>query len=633
MPGILILLSLILAGIGLIPFRQFPRLSVLGSAISFLLSLFFVVSIQHAQPLSFTWLHTGEYSLNLSLDFQPLTLAMSSLVCLINLLVQVFSLKYMAEEKRMRIYFASLQLFTASMLGIVLSGNLLLSFLSWELVGFSSWLLIGFWYEKPAAGPAASKAFLLNRLADAGFLSGMLILFSRFHTLEIAELSQIIQLQDPQIILAGILLLLGTFGKSAQFPFQAWLPDAMVGPTPASAMIHAATMVAAGVFFAARISPLLGEQALLLAGIAGALTALPAAIAACAQTDIKKILAYSTLSQLGLMMMGIGSGAPQQALFHLFTHAFFKCGLFLAAAVILHHRHHLLPQASDVELQDTRQMKNLETDLPWLGILFGILSLALSGFPLSSGFLSKEALLEAMPLYLLLPALLSIFLTPIYSMGLFFRIFPFQKIRSAFRLPAGNVPFFLPLLLLAILSTGWVFSPLQPWNAHESWFFRLFPAGETKVSPYAWLLPVSLMLSFSGIFIAWWRRNQEIPDWPIARTHFGLDALWEYGAKPFLREIASWIPALDRNVLDALIHQLSFRVAGNPDKPTALSLSRVSADADRTVWDFSIHGIAGIFNTLGNFFRALQSGKTQSYLLISFLVLTLFLLLLLLTGL
>lgn len=617
MPGLLILLSIVLALLGFIPFRLYPRISVFGSLLSFAGSVYLLFNIPEAQFLRFEWFHTGEYALNLSLDFQPLTLGMTSLVCLINLLVQAFSLRYMAHERRIQAYFASLQLFTASMLGIVLSGSLLLSFLAWELVGFSSWLLIGFWYEKSTTGPAATKAFMLNRLADVGFLSGILILFNRYHTFELQELSQLIQLDDPAIALAGIFMLLGAFGKSAQFPFQAWLPDAMVGPTPASAMIHAATMVAAGVFFAARISPLLAEQALLLAAIAGMLTAIPAALAALAQTDIKKVLAYSTLSQLGLMMMGIGSGAPDQALFHLFTHAFFKCGLFLSAAVILHHRHHLFPEANDQDLQDIRLIQGLEKDLPLVGIVFALFSLSLSGFPLTSGFLSKESLLEAMPLYVLIPALITVFLTPLYSMGLFFRLFPLRKGWGSNWIPKGSWLFMIPLGILALLSTGLAFGPLKP------------NLSVACCTPEEWLLPVSLILSFSGMLTAWLLRNKSIPDWPILRYHFGLDAIWEQGAKPILREIASLAPKADRQILDALIHQLAFRVAGNPEKPQAISLSTTAAATDRYVWDAGVHGIAGFFRSLGNFFRTLQSGKTQSYLLISFLVLTLFLLLLL----
>lgn len=617
MPGLLILFTLVLALLGLIPFRHYPRLSVLLSLLNFVLSLYWIFTPPVTPTLSFLWFFTGEYSLNLSLDFQPITLGMTSLVCLINLLVQLFSLKYMAEEKRIQAYFASLQLFTASMLGIVLSGSLLLSFLSWELVGFSSWLLIGFWYEKPSTGPAATKAFMLNRIADVGFLSGILILFSRYHTFELRELIQVIQLDDPSIAFAGILMLIGTFGKSAQFPFQAWLPDAMVGPTPASAMIHAATMVAAGVFFAARISPLLGEQALLFVAIVGMLTAIPAALAALAQTDIKKILAYSTLSQLGLMMMGIGSGAANEALFHLFTHAFFKCGLFLCAAVILHHRHHLFPHANDTDLQDVRQIKGLEKDLPFVGIAFAIFTLSLSGIPLSSGFLSKESLLEAMPLYILIPALVTVFLTPLYSMGLFLRLFPLQCGWGRNWIPKGSLLFMIPLGVLALLSTGLAFGPLKPDLATGC------------CTPKEWLLPVSLVLSFSGVLAAWLLRNKNIPDWPILRYHFGLDAIWEQGAKPVLREIAQLVPKADRQILDSLIHQLAYRVAGNPDKPQAMALSASVAGADKYVLDAGVHGIVGFFRGIGNIFRTMQSGKTQSYLLISFLILLIFLLLLL----
>ena len=622
MPAIPIGICLLMAALGFLPIRRYGQLSL---SINFISIFFLAARYTLQQGKNFIWMEAGGTPMVLSWEFSELTLMMAALVCIVNLLVQGFSLAYMAHDPRKNAYFQALNLFTASMLGIVFSESLLLTFLCWELVGFSSWLLIGFWYHKPKPGPAATKAFLLNRVADAAFLSGILILFHRYHSFSYSELTLLAQTDDPLTAFAGVLLLIGAFGKSAQFPFQAWLPDAMAGPTPASAMIHAATMVAAGVFLAARVSPFLGSEALMIAGIAGSLTALAAALTALTQTDIKKILAFSTLSQLGLMMIGIGSGAPGAALFHLFTHAFFKCGLFLGAAMILHIRHEHHPHADDAELQDIRHMRGLVQANPILKWSMGAFCLALSGIPLFSGFLSKEALLESMPLYFLIPALATVLLTPAYTFGLYFRLLQGENASPKFKAPLA---FSLPLIVLALLSTAWVFSPILPWSAAHAWVFTFLPR-PAHVSN-AWLLPVSLFLTASGISYAWFTRNHAIPQWPALKDHFGFNALWEQGARPVLRTFAHLTAQADRVLLDGLLHTLAFRIAGNPERPDLITLNQAVAFTDKTLLDGSVHGIAGAFRQIGNLFRALQSGRLQSYLLLAFLCLILFLVILLL---
>lgn len=621
MPALPIALCLMLALLGFLPIRRYGTLSFVLNFIG----IFFLAARSPLQQRNFfIWLDAGTGPLHFSWEFSPLTLTMAALVCIIHILVQGFSLVYMAHDPRRNAYFQALNLFAASMLGIVFSESLLLTFICWELVGFSSWLLIGFWYHKPKPGPAATKAFLLNRLADAAFLSGILIFFHQYHTFSYAELSLLAQSTDPLTALAGVLILIGAFGKSAQFPFQAWLPDAMAGPTPASAMIHAATMVAAGVFLAARVSPFLGSEALLAAGIAGSITALAAALTALTQTDIKKILAFSTLSQLGLMMMGIGSGAPGAALFHLFTHAFFKCGLFLGAAMILHFRHEEHPDAGDEELQDIRHIGNFLQRSPILKWTFGIFCLSLSGIPLFSGFLSKEALLESMPVYFLLPALATVLLTPAYTFGLFFRINAGGSPPAPIQAPLA---FSLPLMLLAILSTAFVFSPLLPWSSADAWVFQFLPAFQATHFPG--ILPASLILSALGVFYAWKTRHQPIPQWPALKDHFGLNAIWEQGARPVLKTFADLASRADRILLDGMLHTLAFRIAGNPERPELVALPQAISFTDKTLLDGGLHGITGFFQTLGNFFRALQSGKLQSYLLLAFLCLMIFLVFLL----
>lgn len=287
------------------------------------------------------------------------------LVTGVSFLVHLFSIGYMAGDPKYARYFAYLSFFTFSMLGIVLSDNLLMIYVFWELVGLSSYLLIGFWFEREAPSRAATKAFIVNRIGDAGFWAGILILWSQFETLHFGELSRLLaesriiegrwqtlvpleegsgvvrELSAGWLTAAGLLLFMGVVGKSAQFPLHVWLPDAMEGPTPVSALIHAATMVAAGVYLLWRIYPLLSPEALLVIAFTGAFTAFMAATIALTQRDIKRVLAYSTISQLGYMVMGVGVGSPVAGLFHLITHAFFKAGLFLGAGSIIDALHKL----------------------------------------------------------------------------------------------------------------------------------------------------------------------------------------------------------------------------------------------------------------------------------------------------
>lgn len=574
----------------------------------------------------FSWFQIGNTSFQLSLLKDNISASMAVLVTLVNLLVQVFSTGYMKGDRRYAMYFAWLGLFTASMLGIVLSGSLLLTFLCWELVGLSSYLLISFWYEKPKPGPAARKAFLLNRVADVGFLSGMLILWARYQTFSLHELNSLAPFSDTWTILAGLLLLIGAFGKSAQFPFQAWLPDAMAGPTPASAMIHAATMVAAGVYFAARIFPMLGPDALLMAGISGGITAVFAAAAALAQTDLKKILAYSTLSQLGLMMLGISAAAPEQAMFHLFTHAIFKCGLFLSAAAILDYRHHLLHSDNDAEIQDIRNMEGLQKNIPLVALCFLIFSLALSGIPLFSGFLSKEGILYALwnqagnsPLHLslLIASFLTSFLTPLYMFGIIFRIF---RGNSTEKKTSLYTVYSVPLIILSVFSLGWAFSPVQPWSAEDSWFLHsVYPGQESTHS--IWVPMISISLSLAGISLAWYRRNAEIFSFVMLKYHFGLDLLWEVVVRRSLQFLSQASDFNDRRVVDAAVNLSADIVAGPAAEKPGISLSRLAKWTDRFAIDTLVQGTALSFWSSGWVFRTLQNGKAQSYLALTFLLL------------
>ena len=338
------------------------RLSIGAILTSFILSSVFV-ALAGWEParseLFTTWLSVGELQIDFGLRLDPLSLAMLLVVTGVGGAIHVYSRGYMRDDPGFSRYFASLSLFTFSMLGIVLSNNFIQLFIFWELVGVSSYLLIGFWYQRPAAADAARKAFLTNRLGDFGFLVGILMVWGLLGSLHFGQLQETLRASPsawvPAAGIAGLLIFCGAMGKSAQFPLHVWLPDAMEGPTPVSALIHAATMVAAGVYMLCRVFFLLAPEALHVIAWIGGFTSLLAAVIAVQQNDIKRILAYSTLSQLGYMVMAVGVSGPTPAMYHLTTHAFFKALLFLGAGSVILAVHHE---------QDIWQMGGLRRRMP-----------------------------------------------------------------------------------------------------------------------------------------------------------------------------------------------------------------------------------------------------------------------------
>ena len=335
------------------------------------------------------WLDIAGFTVDWSMLIDPLSSMMLLLVTGVGLLVHIYSLGYMDHDPRYERFFAYLNLFAASMLVLVLGSSFLTLFVGWELVGLSSYLLIGFWFEKKEYAAAAKKAFVTNRIGDVGFMVAMFIIFATFGSLEFDEVLPVAATATTGTLIAiGLLLFVGATGKSAQIPLYVWLPDAMAGPTPVSALIHAATMVTAGVYLIARTSPiftLIPDIGLLIAWIGG-ITAFVAAAIACAQVDLKKILAYSTVSQLGYMFIGVGVGDYTAAVFHLLTHGFFKALLFLAAGSVMH---------AMADHTDIRNMGGLFSKMPITAITSLIAVLAIVGFPYSSGYFSKEEILAA----------------------------------------------------------------------------------------------------------------------------------------------------------------------------------------------------------------------------------------------
>ena len=362
--------------------------AMLSVGVSFF--LFGYIFLDKFKPLKFElfqWFPNPEINFEFYLD--GLSGVMMVLICGLSLVIQLFSTSYMSKDEKYTKYFEYFNFFVFSMLLLVLSGNFLVMFFGWELVGLSSYLLISFWSEKKSASRAGNKAFILNRIGDFGFLIGLMMILNQFQTFNFLTIFNSTLENSPENLDIMILfLLLGAFGKSAQFPLFSWLPDAMEGPTPASALIHAATMVTAGVFMLVRISPILqfSELGSLTIISLGLFTALIAAFAAINQDDIKKVLAYSTISQLGFMFIAIGSGAYVAAIFHLVTHAFFKALLFLGAGAVIHEMHHE---------QNIYKMGGLRKKMPITAAMMGIGTLAISGIPPLAGFWSKDEILAS----------------------------------------------------------------------------------------------------------------------------------------------------------------------------------------------------------------------------------------------
>jgi len=396
-----------------------------------------------------------KFVLDIEIANDPLSHLMLVVVTLIGSLVHVFSLVYMRKDKGFCRYFGALSFFVFSMLGIVLANNFVMMFIFWELVGVSSYLLISHWFTNPAAADAGKKAFITNRIGDAGFLIGILIIWTVLGSIQFDSISDL--LADPEKIpvawkawglAAGLLIFCGAVGKSAQFPLHVWLPDAMEGPTPVSALIHAATIVAAGVYMLCRVFFIFTDDALLVIAWIGGITSLIAALMAIQQNDIKRILAYSTLSQLGYMVMAVGCSGPGAAMFHLTTHAAFKALLFLAAGAVIYACHHE---------QDIWKMGGLRHRLPWTFRSFATGALALAGFPLLSGFFSKDAILMQayyagqMPLFILgvSVAVLTAFYMTRCVLVTFFGNERHEHAKEAKEVPSGML---VPLFVLAAFS-------------------------------------------------------------------------------------------------------------------------------------------------------------------------------------
>ncbi len=497
----------------------------------------------------------------------PLSAAMATLVALVAFLVQLYSLGYLAGETPGALgrYYLYQSLFAFAMLGLVFAPELVQMFIFWELVGLCSYLLIGFYYQRPAAAAAAVKAFWVTKLGDVGFMVGIVLLWGKTGTFEFLTLFRIASqgaVEPGYLALCMGLVYLGAVGKSAQFPLHVWLPDAMEGPTPVSALIHAATMVAAGVYLVARTYPLFLAAPNVLSVIAwvGAFTALLAATLALVQEDIKRVLAYSTVSQLGYMMAALGAGAPLAGFFHLVTHGFFKALLFLAAGAVIHAVH----------TNDMFRMGQLGGAMPKTATVFVIGALALAGIPPLSGFFSKEAVLAGVwHAGLVLPFLmlaLTVLLTALYMFRAIFLAF-YGSPRATGHPHDPPAVMLGPLWVLAVASVGagvlgteWIPLSIAQFLAHD-------PGAALPHGP-AWLAPLSVGLAVVGIAAAWAVYHRQAlsteavrrvlgPLVRAAERGYGLDAAYEAAYRTALLGGARVVGWIDRYVVDGVVNVAS----------------------------------------------------------------------------
>ncbi|GAM12670.1 NADH-quinone oxidoreductase subunit L [Mesobacillus selenatarsenatis] len=467
------------------------------------------------------WLTIGNLELTAGFEVNQLNALMLVIVSLVSFLVHTYSKGYMHGDERFPVFYAYLGLFTFAMLGLVISPNLLQTYIFWELVGVGSFLLIGFYFYKESAKAAAKKAFIMTRIGDVGLLIGMILLFWQTGSFEYDEIFAAVEegaISGTMITLTAILIFIGAVGKSGQFPLHTWLPDAMEGPTPVSALIHAATMVAAGVYLVASLFPLFNasETAMLTVAIIGAFTAIFAATIGLVQTDIKRVLAFSTVSQLGYMMLALGSAGYVAGVFHLMTHAFFKALLFLAAGSVIHAVH----------TQDIEKMGGLWKRLSFTGPLFLIGTLAISGVPLFSGFFSKDEILIAAwangnyPLFWL--AVIAAFFTAFYMFRLFFMIFSGEARSEMKNVHESPSVMTMPMVVLAVLAvvagyvnTPWFGTFLGDWlvEGNEA-------LGHGHIEGPGWIMIVATVVSLLGILLAWmmYSKKSISRDWLSSRA-------------------------------------------------------------------------------------------------------------------
>jgi NADH-quinone oxidoreductase subunit L len=592
----------------------------------------------------------GSLQIELGIMLDNLAAVMLVVVTLVSALVHLFSIGYMEGDVRYSRYFGFLGLFSFSMLGIVLTNNFLTMYVSWELVGLSSYLLIGHWYEKKSAADAAKKAFIVNRIGDLGFFAGILILFATYHSFSFEKIfasmgaGSLPYDSGKWLTAAGLLVFAGAVGKSAQFPLHVWLPDAMEGPTPVSALIHAATMVAAGVYLVARTYVIMTADALLVIAYIGGVTAIIGATIAITQTDIKRVLAYSTISQLGYMMLGLGVGAYSAGMFHLMTHAWFKAGLFLCSGSVIHAMHNALHHAGDhrTDAQDIRNMGGLRKRMPITFWTFLVFTLAISGVPFTSGFLSKDEILAGT---LAFGSLTGHYVLPIigYAVAGLTAFYMFRLLILTFlgdhtaperleHIRESRKVMTIPLIVFAIISF-FAFYSWNPFGASSGWYFSYIerPVSAVPESQQAVALDVfqeavhhahipailmSLAVAGLGILVAFamyfWKRfsaeavaRRLAPIYLFFQKKWYFDELYDAAVVRVTIGTTRVLRWFDDRIIDGAVNGTAHL--------TKIS-SFTSGRFDNVVIDGMVNLIAYSTGFIGLVFRKFQTGKVQTYI-------------------
>ena len=598
-----------------------------------------VAGLEHVEPFSRSVNWMPGLNVNMGYSVDALSCIMLLVVTVVASMVMIYSVGYMHGDKRYPRYFAYLSLFSASMLALVIANNILLMFMSWEIVGLTSYLLIGFWFEKPSAMRAAKKAFLVTRVGDVGFLAGMILLFlytksfdlfgktGVFENLDkLTGFVHVGQLAIPMAAMAGLLLFCGAIGKSAQFPLHVWLPDAMEGPTPVSALIHAATMVAAGVYLVARMYPVFladtSGMALHVVAYIGAFTALFAATIGIAQNDIKRVLAYSTVSQLGYMIMALGVFGYAAAMFHLMTHAFFKSQLFLGSGSVIH----------GTGTQDIREMGGLRKKMPWTYWTFLISTLSLCGIPfITAGGWSKEEILTVAfhtnPIVFWAGAI-GAFMTSFYMFRLVYKTFHGEPRKADVHAHESPKVMLAPLVILATLAVvaGFVGTPFKNLFEHSMAPVLGSFAGvlEEKLAEAhmaaGFFMPVFLIgtcAALAGIGLAtiiWYKPILKIEKlepyfgWlaKLVENKYYIDEIYQATIIRAMMIAAAVMYWFDRWVIDyAIVNGVAY---------LTVVVSAVWGWFDRTIVDGIVNLVGWVTGFAGRCIRHLQTGVAQQYI-------------------
>lgn len=606
----------------------FGALLILGlhSSVHFNFNWFSYVSGNEIHDFSFSILLNG------------MTLLMLNVALFISCLVHWYSMEYMHHKKNHAVYYPYLGLFTASMVLLVISNNILITFMAWELVGFSSYLLVGFWFDKASAAQAASKAFLMNRVADVFFLGALLLLFVHVGSFDLSTIQDAYAsptFSSQVNFWIGLLFFIGCMAKTAQFPLNAWLPDAMEGPTPVSALLHAATMVAAGIFLLVKMEYLLDADVRLIMAIAGAFTAFFGALPALTSFDSKKILAFSTISQLGYMIAAIGCSAPGAAYFHLVTHAFFKAGLFLSVGVVIHALHEVQVKSAkeyrflDFNPMDLRSMGGMGKRLPIAMFAYVVTAASLIGVPFFSGFLSKESMLNAtvsmaltyQGIFWIVPVLCmaTVMVTAYYVTRQGLWIFA-GKSRLNFsnwyeqelwpKVHIHKAALIIPLLLLGLASFFILFS-WNPFSAHDSWIYDLSGIRNSVVKEYTTVLVLSLVFVVGGIGWAYIKNGETLLNRKesflstIGSRFYYLDQAAEMLVLYPLLKTSVWVAKFDQHGLNGAVHLLVY---------VTVVKAHVIAWFDKTIVDGVVSSLVYLTGRVGNVFRIFQKGNVQNYL-------------------